>query len=59
MEEFKMKNWMNADVVELNLSETAAGGSKPSVHDGNIYEIKSTDGSTVAVEEYEPETKHS
>lgn len=54
-----MKNWMNADVVELNLSETAAGGSKPSVHDGNIYEIKSTDGSTVAVEEYEPETKHS
>ena len=47
------KVWSNPVVEEMSVKETAAGGPRPSVHDGNIYEIVK-DGNVVAVEEYWP-----
>ena len=47
-----MKKEWNAPVVdELDMKETAGGGMKPSVHDGNVYEMENG----IWVEEYEPE----
>lgn len=47
------KEYAKPVVEEMSIKETAAGGSKPAVHDGYIYEMKVGDR-TVAVEEYYP-----
>lgn len=49
-----MKKVYSKPAIDVkNIKETAAGGSKPSTHDGYVYET-TVNGQTVAVEEYYP-----
>lgn len=48
-----MKKWNTPIIESLSISDTACGGSKPSEHDGCIYEIEFGFGKTM-VEEYFP-----
>ena len=47
------KAYVKPVIDEMSIKATAAGGSKPSTHDGYIYETN-VNGQVVAVEEYYP-----
>lgn len=50
-----MKKWITPNIEFENIKDTAAGGGKPTIHDGFIWQKKEGER-VVMVEEYFPES---